>query len=143
MTKVFGILVKENGEIANKAKVRQLFDQLKDGRYRVEIDKWDKRSNPQNNYYWLILSDYVQPALLEQGWQHVKTKEDAHFFVADLFLRVKVVNEETGEVRERVRSTTELTKGEFNVYLNEIWQWAAEYLQTVIPEPNQALSLYE
>lgn len=137
MSKVWAILKKENGQIANKKVIRFLFEQLKDGKYQVEVFPHDKRSNPQNNYYWQMLSLYVQPALYNEGWQQIKTKEDAHVFVADLFLKVKMINETTGEVRERTKSTTELSKEEFNIYLSEIWQWAAEYLSTTIPAPNE------
>ena len=84
-----------------------------------------------------MLTDYVQPALYSEGWREIKTKEDAHQFVADMFLKVKLINEETGEMRERIKSTTELTKEQFNVYLEEIWQWAAEYLSITIPAPNE------
>lgn len=141
MSKVWAILRKENGEIANKKVIRFLFDQLKDGRYQVEVFPHDKRSNPQNNYYWQMLTNYVQPALYNEGWQHIKTKEDAHVFVADLFLKVKIINENTGEVRERTKSTTELSKIEFNTYLEEIWQWAAEYLSVTIPAPNENIMI--
>lgn len=54
-----------------------------------------------------------------------------------------MVNEETGEEKTRIRSTTELTKIEFNTYLEEIWQWAAEYLSITIPAPNERFVLYQ
>lgn len=137
MSKAWAILKKENGEIANKKIIRALFDSLKDGKHLIEVSGADKRSNRQNNYYWMMLTQYLQPALYAEGWAHIKTKEDAHEFISDLFLKVKVINETTGEVKERVRSTTELNKEDFNVYLEEIWRWAAEYLSIAIPAPNE------
>lgn len=135
MTKQFAIITIKDGQIVNKGAIRKLLA-LADGKYLFEISGADKRSNPQNNYYWQILTEYFQPGLTDLGWQHIKTKEDAHVFMADMFLKIKEVNNETREMKERTRSTTELTKAEFNVYLNELWQWAAEWLHVAIPEPN-------
>lgn len=135
--KNFCVIRISGGEIENKKAVRTLFETLKDGKWKLEASEINKRSLNQNAYYWLILTDYIQPALYSEGWGKIKTKEDAHEFVSDLFLKTKVWNEKTGEVKELPRSTTELTKEEFNIYLNEIWQWAAEYLSINVPEPNQ------
>lgn len=127
----------KGGHVQNRKPLTLLFQMLKDGKYKVEVSEINKRSLNQNAYYWLIITDYIQPALYAEGWEKIKTKEDAHEFVSDLFLKVKVWNEKTGEMKELPRSTTDLTKEEFNIYLNEIWQWAAEYLSINIPEPNQ------
>lgn len=140
MKKDFAIITIKDGIIQNRKALKELFT-VKDGKYKVELSKINKRSLNQNSYYWLMLTEYVQPGLYDQGWSHIKSKEDAHEFVADLFLKVKVVNEETGEMKERIKSTTELSKTDFNVYLEEIWQWAAEYLTITIPSPNQQMEI--
>lgn len=141
MRKVSCIIHIRDGQIMNKSAVKKMFDELTDGRYLATVESKNKRSLPQNAYYWMILTDYIQPALYDLGWRSIKTKDDAHFFVADMFLKQKVVNEETGEVKERIKSTTELSTMEFNVYLSEIIEWAAEYLSISIPEPNSQLCL--
>lgn len=143
MAKYLCILNLRDGKITNPKTIKTLVESLKDGKWKVEISTLDKRSLDQNSYYWLMLSDYVQPGLYEAGWSDIKTKEDAHIFVTKLFLTVKMVNEKTGEVTERVRSTTDLSKMEMSVYWEEIWQWSATYLGVVIPEPNQQFTLYE
>lgn len=143
MSKTVTILQMSKGKVVNLKSFANFLISLKDGRHLIEASEVNKRSNNQNNYYWLMLTEYVQPALYEQGWGHIKNKEAAHEFVADLFLKVKEVNTQTGEMKERVRSTTELSKTEFNAYLEEIWQWAAEYLSINIPSPNQQLATWE
>lgn len=136
------ILHFNHGTLLNRTTGKKFFGQLH-GKYLIEAAKFNKRSNPQNSYYWLMLTMYVQPALYEAGWDNIKTKDDAHEFVAEMFLTVKMTNEKTGESKPRVRSTTELTKEEFNIYLEEIWRWAAEYLGITIPSPNEQLDMYE
>jgi hypothetical protein len=141
--KHFCIVSIESGKITTMAPFVKMLWELKDGKYEIAIRSLNKRSLNQNSYYWLIMTDYIQPGLYNAGWSSIKTKEAAHEFVAGMFLKVKLVNESTGEMTERVRSTTELNKTEFNVYLEEIWQWAAEYLGVAIPSPNQQFVLYE
>jgi hypothetical protein len=144
MQKAFTILHKTDDPETNKRAIKKLFDlwkELKEGKWSLEAKSLTKRSLQANAYYWLILTEYVQPALYECGWREVKTKEDAHHFVAKLFLKVKMVNENTFEESERVKSTTELTKEEFQIYLEEIRQWGAEYMNIYIPEPNEQTAI--
>ena len=50
---------------------------------------------------------------------------------------VKAVNEETGEVMESLGSTTTMSTFEFETYLTNVRVWAAEYLNCVLPFPNE------
>lgn len=143
MAKFLCILNIRDKKILNPKAIKTLVESLKDGKWKVEISTLDKRSLDQNAYYWLMLSDYVQPGLYNMGWSDVKTKEDAHFFCGNMFLKVKMVNEQTGDVMERIRSTTDLSKMEMSAYWEDIWRWSAEYLGVVIPEPNSQFTLYE
>lgn len=145
MKNVTCIIHIRNGEIINKSAVRKAFDSLKskDGVWFADFEDKRKRSLPQNSYYWMILTEYIQPGLYEAGWREIKTKEDAHDFVRGLFLKSKSVNEISGETVERIKSTTELTTSQFSEYLDEIAQWAAEYLSIQIPSPNQQLEVFE
>jgi len=131
-----------NGEIQNKTTVRRAFSDLKDGRYRIKIDRANQRSAAQNAFYWLLLTDYIQPGLYNLGYREIKTKDDAHVFCCNEFLKKQLVNELTGEVKEIVRSTTELTTTEWEAYREDLNQFAAEYLGVTLPEPNQQFSCF-
>ena len=140
MSKELYIRIDDSKQLKNTAILWDYLRTLKDGKYKITISKADKRSLQQNNYYWEILDEYVQPLLYELGWEHIKNKEAAHEFMCSLFLKVSDVNIQTGEMKERIRSTTELTKIEFSTYLEEIWKWAAEF-GVVIPSPNEQLTI--
>lgn len=130
-----------DGKPGSQKKIAELFAQLKDGTYKLEAKPFGKRSLNANSYYWLILTNYVQPGLYDAGWREVKTKDDAHIFVTNLFLKTKMVNEETFEETTRVKSTASLSVKEFGEFLEEIICWAAEYLSIEIPPPAKQLSL--
>lgn len=132
----------DDGLMVSIKPLEKLRKELKKGKYEVTFKHISKRSSQANRYYWHMLTYYVQPGLYNAGWSDIKTKEDAHIFVGKLFLTVKMVNENTGEIMERVRSTTDLSKMEMNAYWEEIWQWSAQYLGVVIPEPNSQFTLY-
>ena len=81
------------------------------------------RSNPQNKYYWAVC---VETLADEIGL----TLEETHEILKHKFL---VPFEKKGY--QIYPSTTQLTTIEFNNYIEKIQRWAAQELNTVIPDP--------
>jgi hypothetical protein len=125
----------KNKELVNKFTVKKAFD-LEDGNYELTIRKKNRRSLPQNNFFHSILPD-IQKALYDAGWRNIKTPDQAKRMVKELFLTVEVENEVTGEKMKEVRSTSSLNKKEMGEFLDEVIQWAAEYLSLTIYSPNE------
>jgi hypothetical protein len=125
-----------SGKCQNLVALAQHFNQLSDGKYLLETKHADRRSIQQNRYYW-DMCDIIKDALRDAGWNWIRTKEDAHNYLREKFLRITEVNEETGEGFDRTRSTTELTPDEMNAYWEDIWQFASEYLGIYIPPPEK------
>lgn len=99
-----------------------------------------KRSSPQNSYYHGVIVPIVKKALHDAG--HEMSSADVHELLKLRFLKeVILVDEESGEYIERIRSTTELTTWEFQEFMRAIKQWCAEYFHTDIPDPNQVLTI--
>ncbi len=99
----------------------------------------DKRSNQANRYYWGIVVDTIHRALKESGWEI--TKEGTHEMLRFRFLREDRPIGEDGEFVTTVRSTTELDRQEFGDYIEACCRFAAEYLNTVIPAPNEQVAM--
>ena len=105
----------------------------------VEEDK-GKRSNRQNNYYWLCM-EIMGDGLKDLGWEPKKcTKEAVHDMVAREFLTVDEPGL-GGVLLRRVKSTTELNVKEFVEYMDHVIQYAAENIGVELPEPNTQLEL--
>lgn len=130
-----------HNQITNKQVIRKAFEELKDGRYLVSIENGKNRTSPQNRYYWGCCLPLVKDGLQGIGYREVKTNEDAHEVLKYLFLKKVIPNEETGEVIETLGTTTKLSTTEFNEYIDQIIQWAAEYLSIQIPLPNEQLQI--
>jgi hypothetical protein len=128
-------------EITNKAAVKKFFTGLQDGRYFVTAKSLKRRSIPTNSFLHVIFTMLVEP-LREAGWNNIRTMEDAKEFIKALFLTVTERNEKTGEEIKRVRHTSELNQEEANQLIDEIYQWSAEYLSYVIPEPRKQMQLF-
>lgn len=139
MTKNFCILRIRDGKIENPEQVRKLFDQVKDGKWLVEISQHNKRSDQQNRYYFGIVVPLVQNGIRDLGTE--LTKEETHEFLKAKFNYSEVSNKDTGEYIQVPRSTTLLNKEAFSDYIAKIQQFAAEFLGIVIPDPGQQLEI--
>jgi hypothetical protein len=99
-----------------------------------------KRSNPQNAFYYGVIIPIVQNCLRDAGY--IMTNEATHDLIKLKFLKeVILTNEDTGEVVERVKSTTELSTSQFMDFVAEIRIFTNEYFGVDIPEPNENLTL--
>jgi hypothetical protein len=99
-----------------------------------------KRSTQQNRFYYGVIIPIVQNCLKEAG--HIMTNESTHDLIKLKFLKEALfVNEETGEVIERIKSTTELSTSQFMELLAEINNFTFEYFGVSLPSPNDDLTL--
>lgn len=139
MSKDFTILKISCGEIVNKTTIKKFFEGLNDGQYLLERSKHNKRSNPQNNFYWGLVIPMIQ-----QGIKHLGTdltKEECHEFLKARFNSEELVNEETGEMIQIPRSTKSMSKSNFSEYIGKIQQFASEFLNVVIPDPGTQVAI--
>lgn len=99
-----------------------------------------KRSLPQVKFYRGVIVPIVKNCLLDAGI--VLSAESVHDMLRVKFLKETVcVNETTGEVVERVRTTSELTTVQMNKFWEEIRLWVSEFWGVDIPEPNEEITL--
>ena len=113
---------------ADPTAFRLVFAKLEGKAVEVVVRKKKKhRSGAQNAYYWGIVIDIISGAT---GF----TPQEAHdamrfkFLIATTFNSIDI---------KRIKSTSELTTVEFLDYIALIQQWASEFLDCYIPEPNE------
>lgn len=117
---------------------RRFFDAdlktMPDGSVNITIErKSRKRSNQQNAYYWGVIIPLCKRGFNDLG--HDLNDEDTHTFLKSKFNALDIVFEDTGEVFPLGRSTTEMDTIDFMMYVEKIQQFAAEILNTIIPDP--------
>ena len=132
----------ENGTLKFKQRSTVLSDiaQMRDGEYVMTIErKRRKRSLMQNAYYWGVVVPLVKEGLLDVGYR--MTTEAVHEYLKGQFSITEIVNERTGEVLKSIGGTSQMTTSQMMDYFAEITQWAAEYLNVQIPQPNEQLKI--
>lgn len=102
--------------------------------------RYNKRSNNQNRYLWGCCYPLIQQGFLDGG--NKVGIEAVHEFLKGRFLNHEISNINTGEVFTMTKSTTELTTAQMMDYVSEIQQFAAEYLNVVIPDPNSQTEIF-
>ena len=111
----------------------------------VTIEPLQKRTTPQNRYYWGVVVYMITQRLNELGYMKSDltertlignlTRDDVHTFLKENFNRIDIISPVNGEViGQSSASTKESSTKEFANYLEKISQWAAETLDIVIPE---------
>jgi hypothetical protein len=117
----------------------------------ITIKKLNKRSNPQNRYYWGVVVYLIRERLEELGYVRedlregelpaTLTREDVHLYLKENFNRRDVLNPETGEVLGVYSpSTTSLSTDEFAKYVETIITWCSTHLDLEIPSVEPLLS---
>ena len=126
MDKIIHGKVKKGAFIpADPTAFRLVFAKLEGKAVEVVVrKKKNHRSGAQNAYYWGIVIDIISGAT---GF----TPQESHDA-----MRFKFLTDIQGEL-PKVKSTSELTTVEFLDYIALIQQWASEFLDCYIPEPNE------
>lgn len=99
--------------------------------FEVKVSR--RRTTPQRGYYWVLMEIL--------GKEVGMSKDETHEVVKFKFLQEECINEATGEVFTRVKSTTELSKMEMAAYIDQIIVWAADQLHITLPEAGENIKL--
>lgn len=133
--------ISDSGEVViqNRRLLREWASRFKGKNIKIRIERaGSRRTLPANNYYWGVIVEEVRLALLQLG--HQMTKEETHEFLKGKFNAVLLPGP-GGEAIEVPGTTTTMTKTEFGEYIDRIAQWAAEYLNLVLPQPGEKLEM--
>ena len=113
---------------------------LEGKRVRVTLEKVSaKRSLQQNAYLHLLFTIFTE-SLNELGNEF--TVDEVKELCKAKFALIDVMNKETGEcLGQRLKGTSEMTKTELNLFIENIIRWAADYFSIVLPYPSEQLEV--
>lgn len=127
--------------VINSKLLKQDCNRLPKGRYRLTIEKYHKnKSNQQLGYLFAGVYPLVLKALNDAGWEFTSI-EEIDEFCKSMFSAREVLNRNTGEILDVPGLKRNMTTTEMMTYVNSIRDWAAEYLNVYIPEPEQQINL--
>ncbi len=107
-----------------------------DGPVRLTVARDNgRRSNQANRYYWGVCVELIHRALKEGGIE--TSREGTHELLKFRFLKEDHPIGKDGEFSTTITSTADLPPDEFVAYLERCIQFAAEYLNVIIPQPGE------
>jgi len=138
----------ENGKLKrNRDRITAAIKHFEGKPVTITIERTKKkRSNGQNRWYWGVCLPIVQMGLSDSG--NAFTKEQTHELLKVALIKIcpevvlaETVIENTGEIIQRIRSTSEFTTSEFMDFKSAIQQWCAEVLGIEVPDPNEQIMI--
>lgn len=134
----FLIEKKPDGSLSGYNNLIQELQSLPEGKWTLVLRRFRKsRSGQQNSYYHACVIPCIIDGLVEAGYNRSDLSRDiVHEMLKAKFLTRDLPND-NGEFIPIIKSTTDLTTTEFMEYISDIQQWAQEFLNIYVPEPNE------
>lgn len=105
------------------------------GNYMVTVTRDARhRTNPQNRWLWGCIYPMLLDGLVAAGWEFTSS-EEVHDWCGR-FRDREVVNRYTGEVVHVPQSTKDMDTAEMTAYCETLRDFAQEYLNLSIPDPD-------
>lgn len=121
----------------NLRTIIEFFRTASNGSYMLTITKQRRgRTLNQNDWLWGCVYPILLDGLLDAGWEFTSV-EQVHEFFKKQMAQDKVVNYSTGEIVEIPRSTATMDTQQFSMYIDALRDYAEEFLNVTIPEPNK------
>lgn len=107
-------------------------------RIRINVVR-ARRSIPQNRYYWAVVCNLCAKGMTMQ-WGRPVSAEEAHEVLKRECNGRDIINRNTGEIVRSGQSTAELTKGEWEEYMDRCRVWIHDWFEIIVPLPNEQLA---
>ena len=121
----------------NLRTISEFFRTASNGSYMLTITKHRRgRTLNQNDWLWGCVYPILLDGLLDAGWEFTSV-EQVHEFFKKQMAQDKVVNYSTGEIVEIPRSTATMDTQQFSMYIDALRDYAEEFLNVTIPEPDK------
>lgn len=117
-------------------KLEKYIDDLDSNIVQIVVTKGRKgRTNRQNAYLWAVVYPILLPQFNRLGWEFTSIDE-VHEWCLNKFCSKEYINKHTGEVVYlRDISSSRMNTLEFMTYIDNISDFAIEFLDTEIPAP--------
>ncbi|AZB23643.1 hypothetical protein EG339_02910 [Chryseobacterium bernardetii] len=126
----------------NKDLIRNAIKQFEGKEIKIVFKrKYKKRSNNENAFYWGVWIPILQRAILDT-WGEIRDANDVHEIIKLNCNYEEKINEETGSFIRVPKSSTELNTYEWEFeFKQKIRQFALEFFNVTLPEPNEQLKI--
>ncbi len=135
------VQIKNRKFVSNTNTINDILDAYNGHTIKITFQKkTNKRSNNQNSYYWAVIMPIFKNAIREE-WSEIWSISEVHEFLKSNCNYDEFVNENTGEIIRKVRSTTENTTVSQEDFHEKCRQLCDSFFNTVIPLPEEKLKI--
>lgn len=135
------VQIKDRKFVSNQNTINNILDAYNGHKINITFSKRsNKRSNYQNSYYWAVIIPIFKNSIKEE-WGEIWSIKETHEFLKSNCNYIEFVNEETGEIIRKVRSTTENTTTIQEEFHEKCRQLCHSFFNTEIPLPNKNLKI--
>lgn len=126
---------------SNKSLIRSVLESYEGDTIEVTFVKpKNKRTNRQNRYYWSVIVPIIQNCI-KNDWGEVVGLDYVNEFLKHNCNFEEVVNEDTGEVLKKVKSSTENNTIQQEEFYSKCRNLAKNFFNTEIPLPNTEIEI--
>lgn len=135
------VSVKDRKFTSNTNIINNILDAYNGHTIKIIFQKiTNKRSNKQNRYYFGVIIPIFLNAIKEE-WGEVWSIHELHEFLKSNCNYEEFVNEDTGEIIRKVKSTTDNSTTEQEEFHENCRRLCDSFFNTIIPMPNEDLTL--
>ena len=102
--------------------------------------RYNKRSNQQNAYYWKVIVPIFRNCIREE-WEEIWSLQETHEFLKANCNYIELINEDTGEVIRKTKSTTENSTVKQEEFHEKCRRLALDFFNTEIPLPEKQVKV--
>lgn len=126
----------------NKDLIRNAIKQFEGKEIQIVFKrKYKKRSNNENAFYWGVWIPILQRAILDT-WGEIRDSNEVHEIIKLNCNYEEKINEDTGSFIRVPKSSTDLNTYEWEFeFKQKIRQFALEFFNVTLPEPNEQLKI--
>jgi len=135
------VLIKNGKFASNKDRIIEIVKCYEGMTIDITFSKRiNKRSVKQNKYYWKVIVGIFLNSI-EDAWGEIWSKEDVHEFLKANCNYVEEVNEDTGEIIRKTRSTTKNNTSNQEQFHEKCRQLSYNFFNITIPLPNEGVDI--
>ena len=144
MTPIKYIAIAEGGKfrIVNDKLFREELARLPGGRYEIVIrKKRHMKSQPQLGYYYSCVLPHFHRAAIDAGWEFANI-EELDNYLKSMFASKDIINKHTAEILTIPGLKRDMTTTEMMLFVDAIKEYALEFLNYRIPDPEQQTEIF-
>ena len=133
----------ENGKFRqNRSLIDDAIKLFEGANVKLSIRKrYKERSENQNDFYWGVWVPIFQKLFMDE-WGEFKTPNEVNEILKTACNYEERVNEATGEVFKFPKTTTNLSTYDWeNIFKKRVKQFALDFFNTSLPEPNSQMKI--